>query len=89
MGMLRRTGGSSGWLETVGKTARKFAARGHTVQVDRGRGFGRIVEAIGDSIKTKHELDFIVDIAGFQLHQKSSNLVVFWLSTSALKLTKN
>jgi len=47
--------------------------RGHTVQVDRGRGFGRVFEALASSIKTKHELNFIVDSASFQLPQKSSN----------------
>jgi len=39
-------------------------------------------------IKIKHGPEFIVDIASFQLIQKSSNLVMFWLPKMPLKVTK-
>jgi len=53
--------------------------------VDRGRGFECLIKTLMSSIKTKLELGFIVDIASFQLAQKSSNLVMFWLPKNALK----
>ena len=39
------------------------SSNGHTVQVDCGRGFRQVFETFADSMKTKHELDFIIDIA--------------------------
>ena len=42
------------------------SARGDNA-ADHGRDFGRLFETLASSIKTKHELGFIVDIASFQL----------------------
>ena len=52
---------------------------------DRGKDFRYHFETLAGSIKTKLELSFIVDIASFQLAQKSSNLVMFWLFENAVK----
>ena len=62
-----------------------FSSAGGDSVADRGRDFGCLFETLAGSIKTKHELGFIVDIASFQLTQKSSNLVMFWLPKNALK----
>ena len=59
---------------------------GRAVQVDRGRDFGQVFEVVVGSTKTKHKLDFIVDIASIQLPQKSNNLVMIWLLKNTLKL---
>jgi len=56
------------------------------VQVDHERGFGQVFKALACSIKKKYELNFIIDVASFQLHQKSSNLAMFWLPKNTLKL---
>ena len=89
MGVLRGAGGSSGcpekWSKTVVEANRKSHSRGGDRAANRGRGFGCLSETLVDSIKTKLELGFIVDIASFQLAQKSSNFVMFWLSKHALK----
>jgi len=53
--------------------------------VDHGRGFECLMKTLMSSIKTNFELGFIVDITSFQLAQKSSNLVIFWLPKNALK----
>jgi len=43
-------------------------------------------EWLFDLIEMKYELGFIIGIASFQLAQKSSNLMVFWLLINPLKL---
>ena len=57
--------------------------------VDRGRGFECLNKTLTSLIKTKLELGFIVDIASFQLTEKSSNLVMFWLPKTPSNFTKN
>jgi len=79
--------GAGKWAKIVGKAARKFTAiEGRTLQVDRERRFGRVFETFDASIKAKHEMTFIIDIASFQLPQKSNNLVPFWLPKNTGKL---
>jgi len=51
-------------------------------RADHGRGFGRVLEALASSIKGRNELSFIIDIASFQLAQKSNNLVMSCLAKS-------
>ena len=49
------------------ESCQKIGSSRRIVQVDRGRDFGQVFEVVVGSTKTKHELDFIVDIASFQL----------------------
>jgi len=70
------------------KAARKFtAAGGRIVQVDHGRNLGEFFRLLLARLtKKKYELNFIVGIVSFQLYQKSSNLVMFYLPKKTLKL---
>ena len=72
------------WLE---KSPEKLWQQGKKIAAGwSGRGFGAIFRSLVGSIKTIHKLVFVVYIARFQLTQKSSNLMKFWLSKKALKL---
>ena len=87
-GIPREAGGGSGWSENGWKAAGKSARIRHINGgvADRGRGFELIFGSLLDSIKIKHGPDFIVNIVSFQLIQKFSNLVMFWLPKNTLKL---
>ena len=75
------------WTENAGQGQQKKShSRAPALGADRGEGFGSIVRYLFDLIKIKNGPKFIVDIASFQLDEKSSNLVIFWLSKNALKL---
>jgi len=52
-------------LTNTGLTYTFSHQQGVTVAADRGRDFGCLFETLAGSIKTKHELGFIVDIASF------------------------
>ena len=81
LGVLASGGGwpGNGW-NVAEEVARKFAQqRKLQCQVDHGGRFERVFEALSGLVETKHELNFIYDIASFQFTQKSSNLIMFWL----------
>ena len=68
----------------VGKSNRNFCTT--RVRGDREGGFACVFQALAASVKSRYELVFIVDIARFQLAQKSINLVMFWLSKYAVNV---
>jgi len=70
--VLREAVGHSGWLQNgrkvAGEAARNFLATGEKIALGgRERGFGVIFGSFPDSIYTRNELRFILNIAGFQL----------------------
>jgi len=96
--VLEGAGGSSWWLCLAEKwTKKRWKIEQKQAQYRGGKqsgpivgkGLGEILRAFLARFGTKHELGFLVNIASFQLVQKSSNLVMFWLPKVPSNFTKN
>ena len=66
------------------EVTKKIAAT--TAQGGRRRAFRANFGSLAGSIKTIHELEFVTEIASFQLAHKSSNLMMFRLPRIPQKL---
>ena len=67
-GVPGEVGGGSGWPESRWRSRQKIVCnRGENRAGWSGKGFGVIFGSLADSIYTKHNLGFIVDIASSQL----------------------